>query len=77
MAAAISTTATTLEAQAFEIAQEMQLKELAVPVETRPNNVSIDPDFEGLTMTISMTIPFTFTVGSAGKMEVVAGTYLS
>lgn len=76
MAAAIVTTATTLEGQAFEIAQKLQELELAVPEETRPNQAAIDPDFEAQTMALSVTLPFTFSTNATGEMVIAPGTYL-
>lgn len=76
MAAPITTTATSLEGQLFEVIQAMQLLELAIPEAERPDQVTIAPDFEGLTATLTGTIPITFATGANGKMEVLAGTYL-
>ncbi|TAE54903.1 MAG: hypothetical protein EAZ76_07990 [Nostocales cyanobacterium] len=76
MAAPINTNATNLEGQVFEVMQALQSLELAVPTETRPNQVTINPDFEALTVALAVTLPITFVTGNGGRMEVSAGTYL-
>ncbi|NET03081.1 MAG: hypothetical protein F6K61_21550 [Sphaerospermopsis sp. SIO1G1] len=76
MAAAVTTSATTIEAQVFEVVQNMQLLELAIPEDTRPNQVTIDPDTEAQTVTMTVTVPITNTIGAGGKMETSAGEYL-
>jgi hypothetical protein len=76
MAAAITTTATTLEGQAFEIVQALQILELAIPEADRPNQVTIDTDYEALTAALAVTIPISFVTIAAGKMEISANTYL-
>lgn len=75
MAASITTTATTLVAQTLEVAGALQLAELALPVETRPDNISIIPDPEGSTISISMTIPVTFS-SAGGTVSFTAVDYL-
>ena len=76
MAASVTTTATTLEGQAFEIAQRLQTLELASSGDPIPNQVTIDPDFEAGTIAISITLPISYTTGAGGVMNVTAGTYL-
>lgn len=76
MAAPIDlTTIASLEAQALAIASEIQLKELAIEVGTRPNNVQIVPDLEGQTVTITMALPVTFS-RDGSTMKLVANPYL-
>jgi hypothetical protein len=64
MAAAITTTATTLEGQAFEILNALQDTELAQPEATRPNRVTVAYDTEALTVTLGLTM--NITPSSAG-----------
>lgn len=75
MAAAITTTATNLVAQMLEVAGALQSAELAIPVETRPDNISFTPDTEGGTITISATIPCTFS-SAGGAISFTAVDYL-
>jgi hypothetical protein len=75
MAASITTTATNLVAQVLEVAGALQSAELALPVETRPDNISITPDAEGGTISISMSIPVTFS-SAGGSVQFTAVDYL-
>lgn len=75
MAAAFTTTATTLEGQILELVREAQQAELAIPADERPNNVTIAVDFEALQATLTVTIPITMSDTSSGII-VNAGTYL-
>ncbi len=73
MAAAITTTATTLEGQALEIVREMQEAEaLLVDV----NNVQIDLDVEAGIVSLSVQLPVTLG-GTGGALQIAAGTYLA
>lgn len=56
MAAAVTTSASTLEGQLFEVANAMQDAELLQPEATRPNRVTIAYDTEALTVTIGVTM---------------------
>jgi hypothetical protein len=76
MAASATLTANTLEGQALEIARIMQAAELAIAADTRPNNVTIDPDLEALTVTISITLPVVLS-GTGGAFTLSSGTYLA
>lgn len=76
MAAAVPTTATTLEGQLFEVATRVQLAELAEPAETRPNNIQTNLDIENGTVSITFTAPATFTIGAAGQMVATPTAYL-
>jgi hypothetical protein len=77
MAAAISLSGiTTLEQQAYVVALELQKLELAIPAETRPNNVQIAFDTEASTVAISINLGTALTV-SAGSAHIAAVTYLS
>lgn len=75
MAAAVTTTSTTLEGQMFEIAREMQEAELAVPEENRPNRVGFNVDVDALQVTITVQLPITFS-GTGGAVQLAAATYL-
>jgi hypothetical protein len=75
MAAAITTTATTLEGQLLEVAGAMQAAELAVPEETRPDNVQILPDAESGTITVSVNMEAAFSA-SGGEISFTAVPYL-
>jgi hypothetical protein len=76
MAASVETTATTLEGQLFEIANRVQLAELAQPVETRPNNIQVALDTENGTISITFSAPATFTIGAAGQLVASPAPYL-
>ena len=51
-----------LEQQAYSIALELQKLELAVPAETRPDQVQIAFDIEGNTVGIAMSLDTSLTV---------------
>ncbi|MBE9064145.1 hypothetical protein [cf. Phormidesmis sp. LEGE 11477] len=72
MAAAITTSSTTIEGQVLEVAREMQVAESALE---DVNNVAIDIDVEGLVATISVTIPLVLS-GTGGSVSFAADTYL-
>ena len=76
MAASIETTATTLEGQLWEIALKTQLAELAIPVETRPNNIQTTVDTENQTVSITFSVPATFSVSAAGALVAIPTAYL-
>ncbi len=75
MAAAFTTTSTSLEGQILELARELQELELAEPADERPNRIGIAPDFEGLEVTITVTLPITLS-GSGNNLTFSADTYL-
>lgn len=76
MAASIDSTATTLEGQLWEIALQVQLAELAIPIETRPNNIQTNVDTEGQTVSVTFSVPATFTVSSSGALVASPTAYL-
>lgn len=76
MAASVQTTATTLEGQLWELAVQTQIAELAVPAETRPNNVQTNIDTENGTVSITFTCDATFTVGAGGQLVAAPTPYL-
>ncbi len=63
-------------AAALETAISLQSSELAVPEETRPNNVTITFDTEAATATVTMTLPIGFTTDAAGRVVVEAIDYI-
>jgi hypothetical protein len=65
MAAAIPTTSLTLEGQLFEIANLLQIAELAIPEASRPNRVSIAYNTE--TLSVDITASFSVTNSVAGS----------
>ncbi|AFY60527.1 hypothetical protein [Synechococcus sp. PCC 6312] len=75
MASAITTTATSLEGQALEVARELVELELAVPEDTRPDNAQIAIDLEGLVATVTIALPITIS-GSGANLSIAAGEYL-
>jgi hypothetical protein len=60
----------------LELAQLVQAAELTVPVETRPNNVTITIDGEASTATVSAVLPVIFSVDATGKIVVDAVDYI-
>lgn len=75
MSAAITTTATNLPAQALEVLSALQLAEAASTLAEKPNNVDITTDVENAQVTISLTIPVTFTASGTG-IKFAAQDYL-
>ena len=75
MASAATLTATTLEGQAREVARLMLAAELAIPAETRPDNVQIATDFENRTVNITISLPVTLS-GSGAAFTFTASEYL-
>ncbi|NJL51171.1 MAG: hypothetical protein HC930_01250 [Hydrococcus sp. SU_1_0] len=76
MAASITTSGASIEAQAYEIALRMQKLELAVPAETRPNNITVTYDIEASTVSFTTTLETQLTVVN-GKAEIAALPYLA
>ncbi|MEH2312347.1 MAG: hypothetical protein V7K35_13330 [Nostoc sp.] len=76
MAASITTVATTLEGQLWEIALHMQVSELAQPSATRPNNIQTNVDTENQTASITFSSPATFAVSGAGALVASPTPYL-
>lgn len=58
-----------------EVAVRLQLLEAALPVDTNPNNVTIDESFDDLTCTISATLPATFAINAIGHREALPSQY--
>jgi hypothetical protein len=68
---------TTGVAALVEVAQRLQLAELAVPEANRPNNVQVSYDLEGLTTTVAVTLPVEVELSGAGVPTVIASNYLN
>lgn len=77
MAAPISSVATTLEGQLFEMANAVQARELSMPEADRPNNVTVALDTEGGLVTIAATVPVTYSADATGQMVVAVKPYLN
>ena len=60
----------------LELATQLQSSELAVPEETRPNNVTITVDADAGTASIAATLPITLSLDSSGQMVVTATDYI-
>lgn len=67
---------TTKPAGLLELAHLLQADELAVPAETRPDNISITYDAEAGTASVTATLPITFTLDANGKPVATAVDYL-
>lgn len=67
---------TNMPAALLELSHLLQDKELVVPEETRPNNVTIAYDAEDLSATITLTLPITFALDSNGKPVATATDYI-
>jgi hypothetical protein len=77
MAAPITlTAATSLEQQAYLVALALQTQELAIPIETRPNNTQLAFDTEAATVAISITLNTQMTV-AGGTAVIAAQPYLA
>ncbi len=76
MAAAIETTATTLEGQLWEVALKVQIAELA-DTTNNPNNIQTTIDTENQTVSVTFTAPATFTVSNAGALVAAPTPYLT
>lgn len=77
MAAAVTTSATSVEGQALEIARELQVLEAAQSTDEAPlNNVQIDTDIESGLITITMSLPAALS-GTGGAVTMSASEYLS
>lgn len=60
----------------LEVAMLLQASELAIPEETRPNNVSVTFDSDAQTATIAATLPVTFALDANGQAVVTATDYI-
>lgn len=75
MAAAITTTSTTLEGQFFEISNALQEGELAQPELARPNRINVTFDTETQTVSIAATLDTTM-VRSGSNLTFAPVSYL-
>ncbi len=76
MAAAFTTTASSVEGQMFELARHMQELELAIDEATRPNNVTLAIDVEAQTAQIVVTLPVVLS-GTGNQVAFTAVPYLA
>ena len=77
MAAAITTSATIIEAQALEIVTALGELEKAQTTDLAPlNNVTIDTDLENDLVNITLSLPVAITTTSSG-FSVAATAYLT
>lgn len=75
MAAAITTTATSLEGQLVEVVRAIEAAEKAVPETTRENRVSVGLDVDNGRISISATLNAVIS-GSGGQITFAPVTYL-
>ena len=76
MAAAIDLSgAASLEEQVYLGILEMQKKELAIPADTRPDNVQVAFDQEAATVALSVSLTTVTTIEN-GKAVIAAQSYL-
>jgi hypothetical protein len=77
MAASVTTTSSTFEAQLLEIAGNLQVLEAAQStVDAELNNVQIDYDLEVGTVAIAAVLPITTSM-NAGNLQMTVQEYLS
>ena len=76
MAAAITTSGASLEAQVWETCHALQLAEKASTDDPQPDNVAIVYDVENLTAEFTVTLPMTISA-SGGSATFDAATYLA
>lgn len=60
----------------LEAALSLQTSELAVPAETRPNNVTVTFDSEAAQATLTATLPITVAIDGTGKAVIQAVDYI-
>lgn len=75
MAAAITTQATTLEAQFVEVAVALQNAEAALNTTPPTNRITIAPGIEAGTTTITATLPTTLSSSATGQLVLTATPY--
>lgn len=77
MAAAVTTSASSVEGQFLEVARQIQTLEAAQSTADIPlNNLQIDTDIENNQVTVTATIPVALS-GSGGALTLTASEYLS
>ena len=67
---------THMAAALVEAATRLQSAELAIAADLRPNNVQVSQDLEGLTASITATLPVTVTLNTTGQPVLQASPYL-
>lgn len=75
MAAAITTTSTTLEAQFLEVAIALQNAEVALNTTPVTNRVTIAPGIEAGTTTVTATLPTVLSSSASGQLVLTATPY--
>lgn len=60
----------------LEAALSLQQSELATPIETRPNNVTVTIDSEAGAATVTATLPVTVAIDATGKAVIQAVDYI-
>lgn len=75
MAAAITTTATTLEGQLVEVVRAIESAEKAVPEATRQNRISVNLDVDNGRIAISAAFDATIS-GAGGNITFAPVAYL-
>lgn len=60
----------------LEAALSLQASELAIPAETRPNNVTVTFDSEAATATLTATLPISVAVNGTGQAVIQAVDYI-
>lgn len=76
MASAITTSASSLEGQAYEIALELLARENALPEDSRPDNAQVEFDTEASTVTITITLNTTLNLNGA-EAQITVNPYLA
>lgn len=67
---------TNIPAGILELAHQLQAKELLVPADTRPDNITITYDAETSLATVTATLPIVFTLDANGKPVATATDYI-
>lgn len=67
----------TKPAALLELSHLLQTDELGISEENRPNNISITYDADALLVTVSATIPISFSLDANGKPVATASDYLA
>jgi hypothetical protein len=75
MSAPITTTATSLPGQLLEVAAALQNAEKASTLTEQPDNISITPDTDNGTISISVSLPVELSAG-VNKVSYTATDYL-
>lgn len=76
MAVSITSNATSLEGQIWELAVHAQIAELAIDAATRPNNIQTNIDTENQLVSVTFSVPATFSLSSEGALVASPTPYL-